>query len=414
MKTKYLIIGAGITGCTVARLLQLRNENDVILIESEKEPGGLCRTKQIGRHVLDIGGGHFLCSRFPEVYEFIFAHIPKVEFNDFERVSKIELDGEVIDYPIEFNLWQLSAERGKAYLESCLHAGEIEGRPQPSTFEEWIRWKLGDRIADGYMLPYNRKIWGVEPEEMDIDWLSKIPRVDTNAILTSWTNKHSDRSRMPSHDRFFYPREGGFQRIFDAISANVRDRIWLERPLVRLERRNGSWRVNDEIDADVVINTAPWEAVARASGDFEALGDSISRLRISSLVVSLFEEPYSHDWHWRYRPDGKLRFHREFFIHNFAPHSAPDGVYRETNTKRWAPGPGEIFCHTNHAAYPIPVRGHASAMRAVRDFYEPKNLFGVGRWGQHSYFNSDVCIREAMLLVNRLTGAGGVQYKVVN
>ena len=402
MKTKYLIIGAGITGCTVARLLQMGGEHEFILLEANQEPGGLCRTKQIGRHVLDTGGGHFLCTRYPEVYEFIFSHLPISEFNHFDRVSKIELDGEVIDYPIEFNLWQLSEERGRAYIESCLHAGEIGGHPQPSSFEEWIRWKLGDRIAESYMLPYNRKIWGVEPDEMDIDWLSKIPRVDTEAILASWNNRHSDRTRYPSHDKFYYPREGGFQRIFDAISASVRDKIWLSRPVTRLEHRDGGWRINDEIDADIVVNTAPWEAIHAAIVDRADLDVNIAKLQISSLVVSLYEESYAHDWHWRYFPSEAIPFHREFYIHNFAPHSGSNGVYRETNLKRWTPRPGEIFSHVNEAAYPIPVRGHAAAIRVVRDVYAAKKLYGVGRWGQHSFFNSDLCIREAMLFVKNL------------
>ena len=402
MKTKFLVVGAGITGCAVARLLQQRGEHDVILLEAEAEPGGLCRSKQIGGHVLDLGGGRFLCTRFPEVYDFIFSHLPRTEFRHFERVSKIALDGEVIDYPIEFNLWQLSPEKGRAYLESCLAAGEVDGRPQPSNFEEWIRWKLGDRIAEGYMLPYNRKIWGVEPEEMDVDWLAKLPRMDTAAILASWRDRRFDRSRMPSHETFYYPREGGFQRIFDAIAATVREKIWLGCPVTRLEHIGDGWRVNDEIDAEIVVNTAPWPAIHAAAGDDQLLHDAVARLKISSIVVSLHEESYTHDWHWCYYPDESLRFHREFFIPNFAPQSAPGGVYRETNAKRWLSGQGEIFSHVNAAAYPVPVRGHAAAIRAVCEHYAARRLYGVGRWGQHAYHNSDVCIREAMHLVETL------------
>ena len=404
MRTKFLIIGAGITGCTVARLLQQRGEHDAVILEAGSEPGGLCRTREIRGHILDIGGGRFLCSRFPEVYEFIFSHLPRSEFNHFERVSKISLDGHVIDYPIEFNLWQLPPEKGRGYLKSCLQAGEVDGRPQPTSFEEWIRWRLGDRIAEAYMLPYNRKIWGVEPAEMDIDWLAKIPRVDTAAILESWRDRRFDRSRMPSHESFYYPREGGFQRIFDAISATVRDKIWLGRPVVRLERRGDVWRVNDEIDAEIVINTAPWTAIHAAAGNDPALREAVDRLRISAIVVSLYEEAYEHDRHWCYYPDEALRFHRQFFIPNYAPQSAGGGVYRETNAKRWLPGGGEIFSYVNDAAYPIPVRGHAAAIRAVREHYSTKKLYGVGRWGQHAYHNSDVCIREAMLLVQALVG----------
>jgi len=402
VKVKFLVIGAGITGCTVARLLQLRGEEDVLLLEKEAEPGGLCRTRQVGGHVLDIGGGHFLCSRFPEVYEFVFSHLPRSEFNRFERVSKIELDGEIIDYPIEFNLWQLSPEVGRAFLESCLRAGEVEGRPQPASFEDWIRWKLGDRIADSYMIPYNRKIWGVEPDEMDVDWLSKVPRVDTESILASWRDRRADRDRMPSHASFYYPREGGFQRLFDAISASVRGKIWLSRPVTRLERRGDLWRVNDEIDAEVVVNTAPWGPIHTALWEDPGLRPSFARLRCSPLVVSLYEEPFEHDWHWCYRPSGALRHHREFFIRNFAPHSAPDGVYRETHLTRWVPGHGEIHVHSNDSAYPIPMRGHAAALRAIREYGAARKLYGVGRWGQHAYYNSDVCIREAMSFVDGL------------
>lgn len=403
MKVKYAIIGAGITGCTVARLLQLQGENDFVLLEAASEAGGLCRAKNINGHVLDIGGGHFLCSRYPEVYEFIFSHLPKSEFNLFDRVSKIAIENEIIDYPIEFNLWQLSPEKGRAYLDSSLKAGEVTGGMQPSSFVEWIRWKLGERIAEYYMIPYNRKLWGVDPERMDIDWLSKIPRVDTEAILASWNQRHSDRSRMPSHDTFYYPREGGFQSIFDAISNKVQSQIWLDRPVRSLEY-TGNWRINGDVDAEIVINTAPWPRIYEANGSPAELKQHIQNIEISSLVVSLHERSYSHDWHWIYRPEETLPYHREFYIHNFAPHSRIDSVYRETNLKRWTPGGGEIAFFQNDAAYPIPVRGHAGAALAIHDYYSRKNLFGVGRWGQHSYFNSDVCIREAMKLVSTLTG----------
>ena len=390
------------TGCVLARLLQLKGEEDVVLLEANEEPGGLCRTKQIGSHVLDIGGGHFLCTKYQEVYDFIFSHIPEKEFHRFERVSKVQVEGEIIDYPVEHNLWQLSEQLGKTYVDSCLHAGEIQGRPQPQHFEEWIRWKLGDRIADHYMLPYNRKIWGVEPDEMDIDWLSKLPRVDTDSILESWKNRHSDRARMPSHAYFYYPREGGFQRIFDAVSEKVANKIWLSKPVRKMEFQGDRWHINDEIHADVVVNTAPWRRIHSTVVNAPDLGDSITKLRESSLVVSLYEESYSHDWHWLYLASESIPHHREFFIHNFAPHSAPNGLYRETNLQRWKPGHGEQFSWINDAAYPIPLRGHSAAIQRLLEAYRSMKLFGVGRWGQHAYFNSDVCIREAMLFVNNL------------
>lgn len=406
----YLIIGAGITGVTIARLLQMRGQNNFAILEAESEPGGLCRTKVIGKHFLDIGGGHFLCTKYPEVYDFIFSHIPKEEFNFYNRVSKIKLGGEVIDYPVESNLWQLSIENQVKYLISIIQAGEVTGKIEPKNYEEWIRWKLGDVIADSYMLPYNKKIWGVYPEEMDIDWLHKIPRLDTKEIVESCLLRYSNKEKMPSHVGFYYPKHGGFQKIFDSIYKCVSDKVLLNEPARSLEYSEDFWRINNSYQAKTIVNTAPWPHLCEALTPPKILEKDFDKLKYNSIVVSLWEQKYSHDWHWCYDPNLNLEYHREFYIHNFAPHSQSDGMYTETNVKRW---PGEnktwsnafkpTYEYMNEVAYPIPVIGHSQAIKNILRYYKDKNLFGVGRWGQWQYFNSDVCIWEAMKFVESIT-----------
>ena len=49
----------------------------------------------------------------------------------------------------------------------------------------------------------------------------------------------------------------------------------------------------------------------------------------------------------------------------------------------------------------IPVIGHKNAIKHILDYYEPQNLFGVGRWGQHQYQSADVSMYEAMKFVKR-------------
>ena len=403
-----IIIGGGITGVIVARLLQQQGLDDCVVLEAAPEPGGLCRTQKIGSHFLDIGGGHFLCTRHPEVYEFIFAHLPESEFGSFKRVSKVRLGNDIIDYPIEYNLWQLPREEQIEYLISCIRTGELAGARQPTNFREWIEWKLGRRIADDYLLPYNRKIWGVEPDELDIDWLEKIPRYDLRRIVDSCLQRRPDRSKMPSHQTFLYPKQGGFQTIFDAIYAHVRDRVRLATPVKSLRRDGGNWIVNEEHSAPIVVNTITWPAFhGMVTQPPEGLMSQLKRLKTSSLVVSLHEVPYDHDWHWCYVPDEDTPHHREFFIHNFAPHSAANGMYRETNGLRWQPLPDAIYAHDSVHAYPVPIHGHKDAADYVRARYAELGVLGVGRWGQHRYYNSDVCIREAMQLVDGLV-AGGI------
>ena len=58
-----------------------------------------------------------------------------------------------------------------------LHAGCVRGEQMPESFAAWIQWKLGDRIAQEYMLPYNRKIWSMDPDQLGTYWLHKLPNV---------------------------------------------------------------------------------------------------------------------------------------------------------------------------------------------------------------------------------------------
>ena len=395
----YLIIGAGISGVTFARLLQLSGNTNFKIVEAQDQPGGLCRTKQIGDYVLDTGGGHFLCTRYQEVYDFIFSHIAKDEFNFFPRVSKIRVENCEVDYPLENNIWQLPDEIKARFLASIFNNGEAKGDPVPDNFCDWVTWRLGSEIAQSYMIPYNKKIWGIPLNEMDTDWLHKLPRLNSKEILDSCTSGKPYEGRMPSHEGFYYPKRSGFQIIFDAIYAALPEQsVALSEPAFRLEKREGCWLVNDSYRAKTVINTAPWSALAKAI-DFPAgVAAGLKQLRHNELIVSLYKQEYSTKAHWIYEPSLEKNHHREFMIHNFAPDTPPDGLYTETNILRWEPNPAAIYEHKNDFAYPIPSIGRAVAIKNILEWGSSAGLHGLGRWGQWDYLNADVCIKEAMNL----------------
>lgn len=398
---QVVILGSGISGVAFARLLQQAGLHDFILLEAASEAGGLCRTRNIGGHWLDIGGGHFLCTKYPEVYEFVFAHLPKSEFNFFPRVSKLAIENYEIDYPIESNLWQLPSEVQTEFLNSVLQNGESRGLPAPQHFEGWVRWKLGDRIADSYMIPYNAKIWGVSPQELDIDWLNKIPRLNLEEIVAACQNQQAPSGKMPSHEGFYYPKQGGFQTVFDAIVHPVQEHILLNTPAENLAVSRDKIIVNDTFEAAIVINTIPWSKL-----NFEfaptQIRESIAQLQHNSITVSLHEQTKHLTAHWLYEPDLNLAHHRRFFIHNFAPHSLENGVYFETNFKRWSASDNALHVHHNEYAYPIPTLGRAQAIESILSYMRDRQIFGLGRWGQWQYFNSDVCIWEAIKLFRSL------------
>lgn len=71
-KVNYLILGAGPSGLTLAHRLKEQGETSYLLLEKEEEAGGLCRSVCVDGNPLDLGGGHFLDVRRPNVTEFLF------------------------------------------------------------------------------------------------------------------------------------------------------------------------------------------------------------------------------------------------------------------------------------------------------------------------------------------------------
>ncbi len=403
---EYIVIGAGITGLTLCKKFREAGISDVLVLEADNRVGGLCKTEEIEGHQLDIGGGHFFHTKHPEIFEYVFSHLPKSEFHYYERVSKIELEGTTIDYPVESNVWQLPIEQQIKYLISIIRNGESQNKPEPQNYEEWVRWKLGDAICDNYMIPYNEKLWGVKLNQMDCDWLYKIPQVNVEEVIKYSLEKKADVNKFPAHIHFYYPIKGGFQKIVDALAEDEKEYIHLNTRVVDLKYRDERWIVNNEFETKYVVNTVPWNSLYRALGEPTELSDDFAKIQYNRLMISLYEKPYNHNWHWRYIPDIQKTYHREFYIHNFAVDSKENGMYLESNLDRYQNRLSEydgklIYEVETDAAYPIPVIGHKNAIKHILEYYEPKGLYGVGRWGQHQYQNADVAMYEALNFVEK-------------
>ena len=85
--------------------------------------------------------------------------MPEKEWDKYERNTCININGAFIDHPFEANIWQLKLEDQVEYLKSIAIAGCNMGEPKPNKFTEWIYWKLGNKIAKNYMIPYNQKMF---------------------------------------------------------------------------------------------------------------------------------------------------------------------------------------------------------------------------------------------------------------
>lgn len=57
---KYVVVGGGISGLSIARILQ-NNSQEVIVLEADSRPGGMIKCDRIGNSLFHrMGGGMFL------------------------------------------------------------------------------------------------------------------------------------------------------------------------------------------------------------------------------------------------------------------------------------------------------------------------------------------------------------------
>ncbi|MGN0431344.1 MAG: protoporphyrinogen/coproporphyrinogen oxidase [Lachnospiraceae bacterium] len=396
-KVKYLILGAGPAGLTIANRLLDKGITSFCVLEKEETAGGLCRSKIVDGSPLDIGGGHILDVRRPQVTEYLFRFMPREEWNVFERNSDIAIDDtKKIGYPYEANIWQFSTEEQVKHLLAIANAGCNRGEKKPIQFDEWIVWKLGEKIAAEYMFPYNRKIWSIDLKRLGTYWLEKLPNVSLEETLYSCLEQ-KPYGTLPGHAQFYYPKNYGFGELWIRMAERIKDYIRYGVHVENLDIDNRC--INDTFCGETIINTIPWGAFERATGMPEEIRQAIGRLEYSSVVIEYQPEKVDTEAHWTYFPDESLDYHRILWRSNFCMGSK--GFWTETNLKRYKENKKK-FHHVNQYAYPLNTIDKPESIKKVLAWAKENDIIGLGRWGEWEHLNTDVTVEHALKLAEEL------------
>ena len=399
---KYLILGAGPAGLSVANRLKQKGITDFLVLEKEKIAGGLCRSVNVDGSPFDIGGGHFLDVRRPIVNEFLFGFMPENEWDKYNRDSKISINDNMINHPIEANIWQMKLEDQVEYLKSIATAGCNIGKEMPNTFVDWIYWKLGDKIASDYMVPYNQKMFNKELNQLGTYWLDKLPNVSFEETLLSCLTKKA-YGTQPGHAQFYYPKKYGYGELWLRMANAISNNIEYGKSVYSIDFNTKQITTKDgkNYQADVIITTIPWMEFECMLGIPEEIKEGIAKLKYSSVQTEYFSENLDTSCHWIYYPDSKLSYHRILVRHNFCPDSR--GYWTETNSERIEINESNHnFKYMNKYAYPLNTIKKPQIMKNLLEWSKQQGVIGLGRWGEHQHYNSDVTVERALKLVEEL------------
>lgn len=399
---KYLIIGAGPAGLTVANKLKSVGVTDFLVLEREETAGGLCRSTEVDGSPFDIGGGHFLDVRRPHVNEFLFEFMPAEEWDKYDRDSRIVVNGNTVNHPIEANIWQLKIGDQVEYLKSIAVAGCNLGTPMPTAFVDWIYWKLGSKVAEDYMIPYNQKMFHEELNQLGTYWLDKLPNVSFEETLLSCLTKKA-YGTQPGHAQFYYPKKYGYGELWLRMAEAIKENIEYKKSVKAIDFTTKTITTVDgeKYHAEIIITTIPWMEFDEIIGMPEDIKASIYELKYSSIQTEYHPENLDTEAQWIYYPDPKLSYHRILVRHNFCPNSR--GYWTETNGERIGmEKQNDNYKYMNQYAYPLNTIRKPEIMKKLLSWSKEHGVIGLGRWGEHQHYNSDVTVDLALKQVEVL------------
>ena len=164
---RVLIVGAGLTGATVAHRLAREGVGSVLL-ERARVTGGLIRSEHMEGVLYEPHGSHIFHTEDAEVWKLANAMTP---FNDYRHRVDIVIEDKLLNWPILVSDIEAQSRSEEIMRELDERRGvDSEARAEAANFEDWCLELMGPILYERYIQPYTEKQWGRPARELSARW----------------------------------------------------------------------------------------------------------------------------------------------------------------------------------------------------------------------------------------------------
>ena len=419
MKIKYLIIGGGISGLTLANYLK----DNYLIIEKENEVGGYCRTIKKGNYIWDYAG-HFFHFKTDEFKEKFLNVIPKEDIIYQDKCTKILYKNDLIDYPFQTNIHQLEKQE---FIDCLYDLFNKEEKDKYDNFLDMLYGKFGKSIVEKFLKPYNEKLYAIDLTELDVDAMGRFfPYADKEAIIKNMKSN----SNNSYNNSFLYPKNGAGSFI-KVLSDNLdKDKILLNTSVKSIDLTNKKVVLSNDkvIEYDYLINTISLPNFIKLTNENLNLADSLSYNKVLVFNLGFNKKSNLVNEHWLYIPSKDCNYYRIGFYDNilnqdklsmyveigYSKNDIIDNKEIEKqlnltldNLKKQniIDDTFKLEEYVSIVMDPAYVHINSKTDKEVKKYFknlENKNVYSIGRYGGWTYCSMEDCMLEAKKLVEKI------------
>lgn len=422
MKTKYLLIGAGISNLTFANCAK----DDYLIAEKENEVGGYCRTISRNGFVWDYAG-HFFHFNTEEFKEKFLKKVPTDEIITQDKCTKILYNKKLIDYPFQTNIHQLEKEE---FIDCLYDLFNKEEKENYDNFLDMLYGKFGRSITEKFLKPYNEKLYAIDLTKLDKDAMGRFfPYANKEQIINNMKNSKD----ISYNNSFLYPK-GGAETFIKILYDNLdKSKILLNTRIVDIDVLNkvATTDKGEKIEYEYLVNSSPLNHFLKLFNDekIKNLQKELSYNKVLVFNLGFDKKSKLIDEHWIYIPDKKCNYYRIGFYDNIL-NSDRLSMYIEIGYPKDAVITDEeidkqlsltlknlrdqeiIDDDTNlidHCAIimdPAYVHIEKETDSKIKNLFEDfskENIYCIGRYGAWTYCSMEDCMLQAKKLYEKLS-----------